>query len=280
MFDRLERSWSLVKASAAVVHSNKSLLLFPVISGIATLVVLATFVLPLVGDPDFDRSEAASETMLYVWLGLLYLALYFVSLFFNTALVSVALLRLSGSPAGLGDGFARAATRLPTILGYALLAASVGLLLRMIEQRAGWIGRITAGLIGVTWTVATFLVVPTLAARDVGPIEALTQSATLLKRTWGENIAGNAGIGLLFSLVYAMIFFGTIALLAGSPAHSPELFMTIIGIGVVLFLAMIVLHSTLQGVYAAALYCYATLGEAAPEFSPDALGGAFRDPKR
>jgi hypothetical protein len=280
VFDRLGRSWSLIKASAAVVRSNKSLLLFPVVSGIATILILATFLLPLAGDWDSYLSSSADETMRYVWLGLLYLALYFVTLFFNTALVSVALLRLTGSPATLGNGFARAATRMPAIFGYALLAASVGLVLRGIEERAGWIGRIVAGLIGVTWTVASFLVVPTLAARNVGPIEALTQSATLLKQTWGENIAGNAGIGFVFTLVYVLIVFGTIMLLAGTATGSPELWIGIVAAGVMLFLAAVVVHSTLQGVYAAALYCYATLGETAAGFSADALGGAFRDRTR
>ena len=277
MFDRLGRSWSLIKASAAIVRSNKSLLLFPIVSGIATIVIVVLFLLPLADGWDLDRSSSAGETTIYVWLGLLYLTLYFVSLFFNTALVSVALLRLTGSPGGVGDGFARAATRLPAIFGYALLAASVGVLLRMIEERAGWIGRITAGLIGLTWSVATFLVVPTLAARDVGPIEALTQSATLLKRTWGENIAGNAGIGFGFTLVYISIVVGTIALLAGIPTRSPEILVAIVVTAVALLLAMIILHSALQGVYAAALYCYATSGEAATGFQAAALDGAFRN---
>ena len=52
MFDRLGRSWSLIKASAAVVRSNKSLLLFPVVSGIASIAILMTFLLPLAGDSD------------------------------------------------------------------------------------------------------------------------------------------------------------------------------------------------------------------------------------
>ncbi len=145
MLERLVRSWSLIKGSAAVVRDNKSLLLFPVVSGLATIVIFVSFLLPLLGVEDFDVASSQDEAIVYVWLALLYFALYFVSIFFNTALVSVALLRLSGSPAGLGDGFARAAGRLPAILGYTLLAASVGIVLRMIEERVGWIGRITAG---------------------------------------------------------------------------------------------------------------------------------------
>ncbi len=277
MFERLVRSWSLIKGSAVVVRDNKSLLLFPVVSGLATIIVLLTFVLPLFRVENFDVGSSQDETIVYAWFALLYFALYFVSIFFNTALVSVALLRLSGTPAGLGDGFARAAGRLPTILGYALLAASVGILLRMIEERVGWIGRITAGILGVTWTVATFLAVPCLAARDVGPLEAMSESARLLKQTWGENIAGNVGISFVFTLGYFLIILGTIALMAASPAGQPELLAGIAIAGIVVLLATVVLHSTLQGVYSAAVYCYATLGEvAAPGLSTEALGKAFK----
>jgi hypothetical protein len=281
MFERLVRSWSLIKGSAAIVRDNKSLLLFPVVSGIATIVIVVSFLLPLLGVEDFDVSSSQDETIVYVWFALLYFALYFVSIFFNAALVSVALLRLSGSPATLGDGFARAAGRLPAILGYALLAASVGILLRVIEERVGWIGRITAGIIGVTWTVATFLAVPCLAARDIGPLEALSESATLLKRTWGENIAGNVGISFVFSLGYFAIISGTIALMVAAPAGQAALLASIFMAGVVILLATVVLHSTLQGVYAAAVYCYATLGETAvPGLSAEALSGAFRTRNR
>ncbi len=276
MLERVGRSWSLIKACATVVRGNKSLVLFPVVSGLATIALIAAFLVPLGGQLEFDDVSRPAETITYAWLLLLYVALYFVSIFFNSALVSVALLRLSGGEGGLGDGLARAAGRLPTILGYALLAASVGLLLRMIEERVGWIGRITAALIGVTWTVATFLVVPSFAARDIGPLEALSESATLLKRTWGENIVGNVGIGFIFSLAYILIILGTIALVTAGPSTVPGFLAASVLGGIVLLVAMVVLHSTFQGVYAAALYCYATLGKAAPGFSADALGGAFR----
>ena len=49
MFDKISRSWTLVKASAAVLRSDKELLLFPVISSIAALLVAATFLVPVVG---------------------------------------------------------------------------------------------------------------------------------------------------------------------------------------------------------------------------------------
>lgn len=281
MLDRLSRSWSLIKASVGVVRHNKTLLVFPCLSGLASIGVMVTFIVPLIGRWDYEPAPGDQEPLVYAWFLLLYFTLYFVGVFFNTALVSVALLRLSGRPGGIRDGLARAVERIPAILGYALVAASVGLVLRAVEERIGLIGRMTAAVIGVTWTVATFLVVPCLAAQRIGPLQAVSESAALLKRTWGENIAGNVGLGLVFGLIYASIVLGMLALIgAAVPDVEPGMLGAIVVAGLVLLVAMVVLHSTLQGVYAAALYCYATLGEDVPGFSHDSLGGAFRHRKR
>jgi hypothetical protein len=277
---RLARSWSLIKASAALVRSNKTLLLFPMFSGLSMLAIIVSFGAPLALLGELDNAGAAREALPYVWLFVLYLALYFVGLFFSTALVSVALLRLTGHPAGLREGLARAVTRSPAILGYAVLAATVGWMLRIIEERVGWLGRITAGLIGMTWTVVTFLVIPSLAARSMGPLDALSESAALLKKCWGENLAGNAGLGLVFGIGYALVFIGMLAAAWNLADAPPALMVAIVLALAVALLAMIVLHATLQGVYSAALYCYATLGDTVPGFSAETLAGAFRDRTR
>ena len=81
-----------------------------------------------------------------------------------------------------------ATSKMGTIAGYALIAATVGMILRAIQERVGFIGRIIVGLLGVGWTVATYLVVPVLVTRDVGPIDAVKESAGWLKKTWGENV--------------------------------------------------------------------------------------------
>jgi hypothetical protein len=88
---------------------------------------------------------------------------------------------------------------------YALIAATVGTLLRAIAERVGIIGRLIVGLVGVGWTVATALVVPILAAENVGPVEAIGRSVDLIKKSWGENIIGNAGIGIVFGAVVCLV---------------------------------------------------------------------------
>ena len=284
MAGKFATSWSLVKASAVVLKNDRELLLFPLFSTLSTLLVVVSFVGPLwttgalahLHDAAAQSGGGAFGVGGYALLFLFYLCQYTVIFFFNTALVSVAMARLQGDAASLGDGLRLAWSRLPAIIGYALIAATVGMLLRALEQRAGLVGRWIIALLGVAWTVATFLVVPVLAATDLGPAAAVKESAKLLRRSWGENLIGNAGIGIVFSVVMVAV-----ALLAGvmfvaAGAHSFAVDALVAGVFVLLFIVLALVQSTLQGIYSAALYRYATTGEAGSGFESTALQQAFR----
>ncbi|HRQ35997.1 MAG TPA: DUF6159 family protein, partial [Chiayiivirga sp.] len=194
MFERFSRSWSLIKASAGVLAKDRELLLFPLLSAICTLIVAAAFVLPMFGLGALDglREDSGGGVSLavYVVAFLFYLVQYFVIFFFNSALVGAAMIRLDGGDPTLRDGLRIAGSKALPILGYAAIAATVGMVLRAIQERAGWIGNIVVGLLGVAWTVASFMVVPVLVSRNIGPVDAIKESALLLKNTWGENLIG------------------------------------------------------------------------------------------
>ena len=201
MFARFSRSWSLIRASGSVLRQDKELMIFPLCSAIAALLIAASFIVPLLATGALERIDDGRPPAGLLVLGFLfYLSQYFVVFFFNAALVGAAMIRLDGGNPTVADGLRIARSRVMPILGYAAIAATVGLLLRAIEERAGFIGRWIAGLLGLAFTVATFLTVPILVTQDIGPVAAVKQSAALLKRTWGENIIGNAGIGLVFGL--------------------------------------------------------------------------------
>jgi hypothetical protein len=280
MFTRLSRSWELIKASGAVLRQDKELLLFPFFSAIATLIVSATFILPLVLSGAFERPVEGSEGPVFVFVFLFYLVQYFIIIFFNSALVGAAMIRLDGGDPTVSDGLRIARSRFVKILGYAAIAATVGLILRIIEERAGFIGRWIAGLLGVAFTVATFLTVPILVSRDVGPIEAVKESAVLLKKTWGENIIGNAGMGLVFFLFYlGVIAVAGVIVFGAVQTGSVALIVLVVALGVLAFVGLALVQAALQGVYSAALYRYATDGNVGESFSSALLGEAFR-PKR
>ena len=275
MFEKFSRSWELVKASAGVLRSDKELMLFPLISGAATLLVMATFLIPVFALRIFENGIGVGGVVLGF---LFYFCQYSVIIFFNCALVGAAMIRLDGGDPSLRDGFDAAKSRLPSILGYAAIAATVGVLLQGMKSRDNnFIVRLVGSGLGAAWTLATFLVVPVLVSRDIGPIDALKESVALLRRTWGENAIGNVGIGAAFGLI-TFVF-----LLAGAgltfAAYQVALPLAI-GVGALFLLGVLLLgiyQAALSGVYSAALYRYAVSHEAPAAFRGAMLEDAFRN---
>ena len=279
MFERLSRSWDLVKASGAVLKQDKALLVFPLISSIAAIGVVGAFALPMFAMGGFDvLSHGREMSLLHYALGFLfYVVEYFVVFYFNAALVGAAMIRLDGGDPTVRDGLSIASSKARSILGYALIAATVGMVLRAIQERVGFLGRIVVGLVGIGWSLATFLVVPVLVARNVGPVEAVRDSAELLKRTWGENVIGQGGIGVAFGLIFFAVIIGGAALIIGA-ALSENMGLVVVAVALVVIAAAttILIQSALSGIYSAALYRYATTNEGTSGFSALALGSAFR----
>ena len=211
MFRRLTNSWELVKASWRVLLADKELMIFPVIAFFASLVVMVTFAVPTVLAGLMDTAVASGDVGVfsYVVAFLFYAVMYFVTIFFNSALVGAAMIRLEGGDPTVRDGLRIATSKLGTIFGYAVIAATVGTILRAISERSGAIGRIVVSLVGFVWNIATFLVVPVLVVENVGPLEAVKRSGSLLKETWGEQIAGNLSVGFIFGLItFGVILLG------------------------------------------------------------------------
>jgi hypothetical protein len=284
MFERLSRSWALVKASASVLKEDKELMVFPLISSAALLVVLASFALPIFGLHALDGLSAGSDdkvsVAVYAVAFLFYFCQYSVIFFFNTALVGAAMMRLDGGNPTLKDGMRIATSKIGVILGYAFIAATVGMILRAIEERVGFIGKIIVGLLGIGWALATYLVVPVLAARDVGPIDAIKESGTLLKKTWGENVIGQAGMGLAFGLIFMGIVLVGVVLIIMAAVSGSGLLIGLAVVLLVLTLAVTVLvQSTLAGIYSAALYRYATTGKGSQGFDANTMKLAFAPKK-
>lgn len=292
MFDRLSSSWALLKASASVLRADKHLIVFPIISAIASLLVSAAFFVPFAlyvyTHHLFNISEQASrhsseiERQLHSPLGYLamftfYVIQYTIVFFANTALVGAALIRLRGGRPTVGAGFALAASRMSAILGYALIASTVGMVIRAISERTGMLGRAGMGLFGLAWNVATYLVAPVLIAENVGPIDAIKRSANLLKRTWGEQIIGNAGLGTAFGLLALLVIALFVPLFIGAISmESAPLIITLVVLFILTFTALLLIQAALTGIYTAAIYLYASENVGGGPFAPEMIQSAFR----
>ncbi|MEA2677999.1 MAG: hypothetical protein QOJ81_2140 [Chloroflexota bacterium] len=277
MFDSIGRSWELAKGSFRVLRSDKELLIFPFLSFIALVIVTLSFAYPfvLVGGVT-SAQNGETNIASYVLAFIFYVVSYTVTFFFQTALVGAAMIRLDGGDPTVRDGLRIAISRLPQIIGYAIIAATVGMILRWISERAGIVGQIIGGVLGFAWSVATFLVVPVLVVEKVGPIEAVKRSGGLLRKTWGEQLIGNVGIGLVFGVLMMLVIFLGGALLyflfqASFALALAGLVALILVVGV---LALI--GSALGGIFTASVYRYATKGDAGAMFNNQVVATAFR----
>ena len=278
MFERLSRSWGLIKASAGVLAQDKELLVFPLLSAVCTVIVGAAFMLPLIGLGTLDGlGNGSTSVMTYVLGFVFYLVQYFVIFFFNAALVGAAMIRLEGGNPTVRDGLRIAGSKLLPILGYAAIAATVGLVLRAIQERSGFLGKLVSGMLGVAWTLVSFLVVPVLVTRNIGPLDAVKESALLLKKTWGENLIGQGGVGLVFGLLYVVLgLVGAAAIVAAAISGNGWLLGLAIALLVVALLTAALTQAALAGIYSAALYRYAAGAGSSTGFDAQLLGQAFR----
>ena len=228
----------------------------------------------MIGPEIFVEGESTSYAA-YVLGFAFYLVQYFVIFFFNAALVGAALIRLDGGDPTVSDGLAIASKRMGSILGYAAIAATVGMVLRFIAERAGFLGKIITGFIGLAWTLTTYLTVPILVTKDIGPIDAVKESVAVFKRTWGEQVVGNFGMSLavtLMAISWTCVGFIMMFLTSSLGAFGvlPAVALWVLGY---VFLALFA--SALSGIYTAALYRYAITGDAG-YFDEAILGNAFR----
>ena len=279
--DKISNSWALVKQSFAILNKDEELMLLPILSAVSCILVSAS-ILGAGGLYAYPQIQAAaaeqlawrpSHAMLAGFVFLLYLVNYFVIIFFNTALVSAASARLEDGNPTVRDGLRVAWRRLGVIFQWALVAATVGMLLRMIEERSGFIGRLVAGIVGMAWTLATFFVVPVLAFEDLGPVEAVERSIELFRKNWGEEVVGTFSFGLIFFLLALP---GILLPLLGSSlagAYGATIGATLM---VVYFVVLAVVNSSAHGIFLAALYRYAKTGEISQGFSQGTFSSAWQ----
>jgi hypothetical protein len=217
MFERIRRGWGIAKASwsqtagAADLVRHAFLLLIASIVGSAFAGGQIRQLRQLLDNNSYD------EPVLYALVFAFYFVSILIAVYFNAGLISCALEAFVGRQPSLRAGLAAATRRLPQILGWALVAATVGLLLNVVQgilmDRLGFLGSLLGGLLEVARAVVTYFVVPVLVVEGVGPIEAVKRSSAILMRTWGESVGGEGGLGLISVLLVlpAMLVFALVA---------------------------------------------------------------------
>ena len=268
---RVKNSWELAKVSWSVLRSDKTLAVFPFLSALFGLLVVGV-VAGLTAVTGVNHGAHGSlKDMGYVFIVAGYVALAFVSTYFLAALVHAANEALEGRRADVASCFRAANDRLHRLLPWAIVQASVSLVVQALESQR-FVGQIIAALIGTAWAVLTFLTVPIIMLEDLGPIHALKRSGALLRSTWGENLSAQFGFGL-FGL-FAMLP-GIFVIAIGAASASTAVVVVTAALGVAWIVVVSLAVSALTGIYRTALYRFAVDGTAPPAFAGADLAHAL-----
>jgi hypothetical protein len=268
-FGNISHTWELMGQSWNVLKQDKELLVFPLVSGICCMLVIVSFVVPSLMTDSWLPPEAAAgegqtvtthqQVAYYAKLFLFYFSNYFVIIFFNSAVVGCAAMRMNGQDPTVGDGFRMAFSRIHAILGWALVSATVGLLLRIIEDKNEKIGAFISAILGTAWTLISFLVLPILVIENTGPFTALKKSTGLLKRTWGAQIGANFSFGLIFFLLMLpAVIIGVL----GVMSHNVVIMVLCLTVAIIYAIILSLIESVLGVIFQTALYYFAESGSA------------------
>jgi len=290
IIDRFTSGFQMARDCWKILRDDKTLLLLPFFSGVACVAVVLSFIAPesldhqgvlqgIVRLARFSNGEADSDSWKdWGTIFLFYFCLHFVIFFFNAALVHCCLFRIRGIKVNLFHGLLAAFRRLPLLVAWSVVSASVGLLIRIAEKASRdnqQFGRqFLFQIFGTLWSVATYFIVPVLVIERLGPVKALKRSVKVLTRTWGDQIGGHFGLTFFMLPIwlcgFAVIWLASRVGITTSTAGA----MLLVAAVLWLILAGLV-QSTLETVLLSALYLYATQDEIPEQWEASRLEQAF-----
>ncbi len=275
---RVVRTQAIMSAAWYILKEDLSLFLLPVASSLCLLLLVGSYLVPTiigwVTDERFNTGIVYIEPRSQAGLFLFYLVTYATVVFFNAALAACVLGKLEGREITIVHGLKEALTCVPQIVGWAVLSATVGLVIKTIERRSGFLGNLIVQTLGVAWSVATFLVVPVLVAEKKGPFEAVQASVQLVKRTWGEDVLAGLGFGALYFILSIPGWF-VFVVGAGMITSQLPIAIIVMSLAILYFPFLGLILSTMSTIFDVVLYRYAKLGTITPGFDGELLKASF-----
>ena len=261
MFESFGRTWKLVKVSFGIVKKDKEILLFPIISGVILIILLASIFGSLYVTDLIENAPVAGVSFF-----VFYLFAYFMIVYANVAIVGCATIRLKGGDPTLKDGFRIANENLRAILAWAIISAIVGMIIRAlknVKSKGFPIGQIVGSIFGFAWTMITFFIIPVLIYEKNGVFTSMKRSGSLFRRSWGETFIGHFALSIIF-LLFGLA--GLIPIFIGVSIGGFTAFVVGLVIAISYWVFIAVLGVAVNGIFVAALYRYATTGKLSPEF--------------
>jgi hypothetical protein len=261
----------LTKKSWVLLREHPSLFRFPIYGAVATTLLAIVFLGPGLYLLDGDKLAGAIPLLV---IGVYVLSV--VGFYFSVGLAAAADMIFRGQDATVADGLAVARGRFSQICGWAAISTAISVLMGVLENQGGIGGQIAARLVGMAWSLVTFLAVPVIAIEGTGPVETLKRSASMFRERWGQQITGNIAIGgavfLIGVLPAAILIAAGVALWSASSFGGALL----VVVGALLLAIAMLVSRALSGIFGVALYRYALDGQAVGGFTQEELESAVK----
>jgi len=202
----------------------------------------------------------------------------FLATFFNVAFFHQILHALKGDAVSVGAGFQFAVSKLKAIALWSLFAGVIGLIIQMLEERLEAVGRLIMRFVGLAWSLASVFVIPVLIVESgSNPFDVLRKSASTLKKTWGESLAGYLGLqfGRFLVIVSSLFFLGT-AVAAAIMLRNGWILLGGFALWVLGMIVLSYLTNVASQVYRCALYIYAAEGSIPAPYNDELLQMAWK----
>lgn len=275
---RISRGWALTKQSWSVLKSDRSLVVFPALSTVFAILALLAIWVPAALVTGVFETEAFDEhnPVYYVAVAVTAYVSTFIAIFFNVALADCAARSLRGEDTSVSEGLSAAGRLIGPILAWTFVAATVGLVLRLIEDRVPAAGKIATWIAGAAWAIATFFVVPVIALEGGGPWQSLKRSAAVVKARWGEGAFGTFSItAFTVWAIMAIVLVTAVGCVGFAALGIPPLALAVGALGVIAVIVVSVISSALNGIFRVAVYQYAVSGEAPSGYDSKLVQNAF-----
>ena len=288
MTNMFSRSWEITKLSFDVMKKDKELLLFPLFSIIFSMLFIAALLFPTVITFLIGGGTAGTmQGLYYVLIFITYLGLAFIATFFNVCVVYTAKKRFEGGNSRFGEALKFAFSKIHLIFMWSLLSATVGLILRILDNMANkskGIGRvllkILVSVLGMGWSIITIFVVPAMVYNNLSPFAAIKKSVQTLKKTWGESLIRHLGLGLIQGI---FILLGLVAIVLSvflMIKVNVAIGALILIIAIIYIIVVALIFTVANSIFNTALYEYAEKGKIPAGYNKEVMQGAFKEQKK
>ncbi len=276
MTQLIKKSNQLIYQSIKIVRHQKKLIIFPLISSIIILLLFSLIITPIITYEKTQIEIYKNQYHIIIWAYILILLFLFIvhqiTFYFNAAFIHCVNQYFKKKPVLLMEGIKASNTHFFKLYSWNLYASTVGIMINLFQAMLQGFTFYKQIFQGLSWIIATYLVIPIIMTHKTGPIKSIKHSAKLIRNTWGYNLKTNFGsLPFLLLARFLALLPLIIGLINGNHKN------IIIGMAITLLLIVFttVVNSIANTVLASALYLYASKISIAPDFNELLIKNAF-----